>query len=156
MTTNRQRDTVLEWLLQCGGLPIPYNWRQLHTNALLVHDLIHYKGPMLPSPLPKHPWEKVTSNLFVFNGKHCVNINPAPSGAGLIFTHYLEVIQLNATTSASVILAGSSSSLDMEVHILWWMTVATIIYISAYLTCSLTMLPARLIISASLYSQYVM
>ena len=59
------------------------------------------------------------SNLFVFKGKHCVNIYPAPSGAVLIFTHYLEVIQLNATTSAIVILTGSSSSPDMEVHILW-------------------------------------
>ena len=54
------------------------------------------KEPMLPSALLKHPWEKVASDLFKFKGKQYLLVVDYNS-------RYLEVIQLTATTSSSVI-----------------------------------------------------
>ena len=51
---------------------------------------------MLPSALLKHPWEKVASDLFKFKGKQYLLVVDYNS-------RYLEVIQLTATTSSSVI-----------------------------------------------------
>ena len=52
------------------------------------------KEPLLPSALPKHPWEKVASDLFEFKGNLLVVD---------YYSHYPEVIQLTATSSSSVI-----------------------------------------------------
>ena len=54
------------------------------------------KEPMLSSALPKHPWEKVAIDLFVFKGKQYLLMVDH-------YSRYAEVIQLTATTSASVI-----------------------------------------------------
>ena len=54
------------------------------------------KEPMLPSALPKHPWEKVASDLFEFKGKQYLLVVD-------YYSRYPEVIQLTATTSSSVI-----------------------------------------------------
>ena len=54
------------------------------------------KELMLPSALPKHPWEKVASDLFEFKGKQYLLVVD-------YYSRYLEVIQLTATTSSSVI-----------------------------------------------------
>ena len=51
---------------------------------------------MLPSALLKHPWEKVASDLLEFKGKQYLLVVD-------YYSHYLEVIQLIATTSSSVI-----------------------------------------------------
>ena len=52
--------------------------------------------PMIASPLPSHPWEKVASDLFQLNGKTYLLVAD-------YFSRYMEVQTLATTTSASVI-----------------------------------------------------
>ena len=54
--------------------------------------------PMIASPLPSHPWEKVASDLFQLNGKTYLLVAD-------YFSRYMEVQTLATTTSASVIRA---------------------------------------------------
>ena len=54
--------------------------------------------PMIASPLPSHPWEKVASDLFQLNGKTYLLVAD-------YFLWYMEVQTLATTTSASVIRA---------------------------------------------------
>ena len=56
---------------------------------------------MIPTPLPKHPWERVGTDLFELQGKHYIVIADYNS-------RYPEVIRLTSTTSASVIAAIKS------------------------------------------------
>ena len=54
------------------------------------------REPMIPSPLPTYPWEKVATDLFELQGKHYLLLVD-------YFSRYPEVIRLTSTTSASVI-----------------------------------------------------
>ena len=54
--------------------------------------------PMIVSPLPSHPREKVASDLFQLNGKTYLQLAD-------YFSRYMEVQTLTTTTSASVIRA---------------------------------------------------
>ena len=59
------------------------------------------REPMIPSPLPTYPWEKVATDLFEFQGQHYLLLVD-------YFSRYPEVIRLHSTTSASVISAMKS------------------------------------------------
>ena len=114
--------------------------RQGSTCAWL-HPLT--KEPMLPSALPKHPWEKVASDLFEFKGNQYLLVMD-------YYSRYLEVIQLTATTSTSVIASMKSIYSRMESHVLWWATMAPSTTLPRWRTShphiGLTMLPAVFII----------
>jgi hypothetical protein len=61
------------------------------------------KEPLLPTPLPQHPWQRVAADLFEKNGKdYLIMVD--------YFSHYPEVIQLTSTTSASLINAENGLS----------------------------------------------
>ena len=59
------------------------------------------KEPMIPTPLPQHPWERVGTDLFELNGKHYIVVAD-------YYSRYPEVIRLTSTTSASIITAMKS------------------------------------------------
>ena len=59
---------------------------------------VAHRQPMISSPLPNHPWEKIASHLFELHGKTYLLVVD-------YFSHYLEVQTLTTTTSASVIRA---------------------------------------------------
>ena len=54
------------------------------------------RQPLLPTPLPQYPWEKVASDLFEINGVTYILVVD-------YFSRYVEVQSLTTTTSASVI-----------------------------------------------------
>ena len=54
------------------------------------------KEPLLTTPLPKHPWERVAVDLFQLNGSTYLLVVD-------YFSRYPEVIKLNTTTSKTVI-----------------------------------------------------
>lgn len=57
-----------------------------------------HKEPLMYSPLPNHPWEKVGSDLFELNGATYLLVVD-------YFSRYIEVQKLSSTNSKSVILA---------------------------------------------------
>ena len=59
------------------------------------------KEPMIPTPLPQHPWERVGTDLFELYGKHYTVVAD-------YYTRYPEVIRLTSTTSASIVTAMKS------------------------------------------------
>ena len=56
------------------------------------------REPLITSPLPSHPWEKVASDLFHLNNSSYLIVVD-------YFSRYPEVVQLTSTTSRSVIKA---------------------------------------------------
>ena len=56
------------------------------------------REPLITSPLPSHPWEKVASDLFHLNNSTYLIVVD-------YFSRYPEVVQLTSTTSRSVIKA---------------------------------------------------
>lgn len=58
------------------------------------------KEPLIQSPLPTYPWEKVASDLL--------------RKLTFYFSRYIEVQQLSSTNSASIITVLKSLSLNME------------------------------------------
>ena len=56
------------------------------------------REPLITSPLPSHPWEKVASDLFHLNNSTYLIVVD-------YFSRYPEVVQLSSTTSRSVIKA---------------------------------------------------
>ena len=63
-----------------------------------VKNKIPPKEPLLPTPLPKYPWQQIGTDLFHFeNNTYLIAID--------YFSRYPEVITLSSTTSKSVILA---------------------------------------------------
>ena len=70
-----------------GGLASPDRWNQCA-----------HRQPMIGSPLPSYPWEKVASDLFQLNGVTYLLVVD-------YFSRYMEVQTLTTTTSASVIRA---------------------------------------------------
>ena len=65
--------------------------------------------PMIASPLPSHPWEKVASDLFQLNGKTYLLL------VADYFSQFMEVQTLATTISASVFHAlGRPFLADME------------------------------------------
>ena len=54
------------------------------------------REPLLSTPLPKHPWERVAADLFQFNGSTYLLVVD-------YFSRYPQVIKLNSTTSKTVI-----------------------------------------------------
>ena len=54
------------------------------------------RQPMLPTPLPEYPWQRVASDLFELNKKTYILVAD-------YFSRYVEVQTLTSTTSASVI-----------------------------------------------------
>jgi transposase InsO family protein len=59
------------------------------------------REPMLTSPLPDHPWEKVGTDLFELNGQHYLIMVD-------YYSRFPEVIKMTSTTSTSVITAMKS------------------------------------------------
>ena len=59
------------------------------------------KEPMIPTPLPKHPWERVGTDLFKLNRKHYIVLAD-------YYSRCPEVINLISTTSGTVITAVKS------------------------------------------------
>ena len=72
--------------------------RQCPTCVRMTHQPCE---PLLPTPLPKHPWEKIATDLFERKEKHFLVLVD-------YYSRYLEVIQLTSTTSSSVISAMKS------------------------------------------------
>ena len=59
------------------------------------------REPMISSKLPKHPWEKIATDLFELNKQtYLLTVD--------YYSRYPEVIKLNSTTSTSVITAMKS------------------------------------------------
>ena len=56
------------------------------------------KEPLIPTPLPEYPWQRVGSDLFHLNGTTYLIVVD-------YFSRFPEVITLSSTTSKSVILA---------------------------------------------------
>ena len=57
---------------------------------------VPHRQPMIGSPLPSHPWEKVASDLFELNGKVYLLVVD-------YFSRYMEIQTLTTTTSLSII-----------------------------------------------------
>ena len=56
------------------------------------------REPMISSKLPKHPWERIATDLFELNKQSYLLLVD-------YYSRYPEVIKLNSTTSTSVITA---------------------------------------------------
>ena len=54
------------------------------------------REPLLTTPLPKHPWERVAADLFQLDGSTYLLVVD-------YFSRYPEVIKLNSTTSKTII-----------------------------------------------------
>ena len=63
--------------------------------------LIPHREPLITSPLPQHPWEKIASDLFHLNGHTNLIVVD-------YFSRYPEVVQMTTTTSTAVIKALKS------------------------------------------------
>ena len=61
------------------------------------------KLPMISSKLPKHPWERIATDLFELNNQMYILVLFVD-----YYSLYPEVIKLNSTTSTSVITAMKS------------------------------------------------
>ena len=67
-----------------------------------VKETQQRKEPLMPTPLPDYPWQKVGSDLFELNGKpYLITVD--------YFSRYPEVTTLSSTLSLSVITALKSS-----------------------------------------------
>ena len=54
------------------------------------------KEPLLTSPLPERPWQRVATDLFELNkAQYLIVVD--------YFSRYMEVVKLSSTTSSSVI-----------------------------------------------------
>ena len=73
----------------------------VQQSALCRQQTFLLKEPLISTPLPKHPWERVEIDLFELNRKHYIVI-------ANYYSHNPEVIKLTSTTSASVITAMKS------------------------------------------------
>ena len=60
------------------------------------------KEPLIPSELPKHPWEKVASDLFELDKTNYILVVD-------YFSRYVEVQRLTSTSASSVIAALKSN-----------------------------------------------
>ena len=59
---------------------------------ICVQKSIPHPEPLIPTPLPEYPWQKVfASDMFVLNGDSYLIIVD-------YFSRYLEVIKLNSTS----------------------------------------------------------
>ena len=58
--------------------------------------------PLLTTPLPKHPWERVAADLFQLNGSTYLLVVD-------YFLRYLEVIKLNLLRTSKTIISGLKS-----------------------------------------------
>ena len=56
------------------------------------------REPLLPSPLPQFPWEKIASDLFEYKGKNYLLVVD-------YFSRFVEVQRLHSTTSSAIITA---------------------------------------------------
>ena len=59
-------------------------------------DRVQNKEPLIPTPLPDHPWQKLGSDLFVQDGTTYILVVD-------YYSRYPEVIQLKTTTMQSII-----------------------------------------------------
>ena len=59
------------------------------------------REPMISSKLPKHPWERIATDLFEMNKQTYLLLVD-------YYSHYQEVIKLNSTASTSIIAAMKS------------------------------------------------
>ena len=57
--------------------------------------------PLLPSPLPDLPWQKVATDLFEYDGKHYLIVID-------YFSRYIELVELRSETAEHVIVAFKS------------------------------------------------
>ena len=60
-----------------------------------------HKEPLIPTPLPDYPWQKVATDLFILKGDTYIVVTD-------YFSRYPEIIQLKSTTTQSVVTALKS------------------------------------------------
>ena len=82
---------LVAWHLLIGGTSVPH------------------RQPMIGSPLPSHPWEKVASNLFQLHGVIYLLVVD-------YFSRYMKVQTLTTTTSASITHTLKPILQDMAFH----------------------------------------
>ena len=56
---------------------------------------IHNREPLLQTPLPKHPWEQIATDLFEIKGVHYLQVVD-------YYSRYVEVQWLNSTTTITI------------------------------------------------------
>ena len=68
----------------------------VHNCPECTKAMLAQKQPLISTPLPEHPWEKLASDLFEINGNTYLLVVD-------YFSRYMEVQTLSTTTSAAVI-----------------------------------------------------
>ena len=63
-----------------------------------VCNFIPHHEPLISTPLPDYPWQKIASDLFYWKGQQYMVVID-------YFSRYPEVVKLNSTTSSSIIVA---------------------------------------------------
>ena len=64
--------------------------------SVCVKERIPTAEPLIPTPLPDYPWQRVGTDLFVLKGEHYLIVVD-------YFSRYPEVIKMKTTTSSSII-----------------------------------------------------
>jgi transposase InsO family protein len=68
----------------------------IHQCPECLKEATNNKEPLITTPLPKRPWQRVASDLFYYDGKNYLIVID-------YFSRYPEVVQLTSTTSANII-----------------------------------------------------
>ena len=66
-----------------------------------TRDSPPHKEPLIPTPLPDYPWQKVAADLFILKGDTHIVVTD-------YFSRYPEIVKLKSTTTQSVVTALKS------------------------------------------------
>ena len=73
----------------------------IHHCRICAWDVHHYKESLMPTSLPRYPWQVIESNLFELKGTNYLLLVD-------YFSRYLEVVKISSTSSHAVITAMKS------------------------------------------------